>query len=94
MKLVGTFEDGVLYVGPVTFDGGDGFGAEALGRITNTGSIKVSAMLHKAPADLVNRFSQAPVNVKGECNGRIEVEGSFSNPRVFGRVVWTSATLN
>lgn len=90
----GTFEDGVLNIGPFACEGKDGFGAEALGRITSAGSVKGSALLQKAPAALVNQFSQAPVDVTGECNGRLEVEGSLSNPRAFGRVVWTDATLN
>lgn len=90
----GTFEDGVLNIGPFTCEGKDGFGAEALGRITSAGSVKSSVILRKAPAALVNQFSQAPVDVTGECNGRLEVEGNISNPRAFGRMVWTDATLN
>lgn len=90
----GTFEDGILLVGPLSLKGKDGFGAEAQGRITGAGSVNGFAILQKAPAALVKQFSRAPVNVTGVCNGRLEVEGNLSNPRAFGRVVWTDATLN
>lgn len=90
----GTFEDGVLNVGPLSFQGKDGFKAEARGRITSAGSVKGSAFIKKAPAALVNEYGQAPVNVTGECDARLEIEGNLSNPRVFGRAVWTGATLN
>lgn len=90
----GTFEDGVLLMGPLSLQGKDGFGAEAQVRITSAGSVNGSAILRKAPAALVNQFSRAPMQVTGKCSGRLEVEGNISNPRAFGRVVWTDATLN
>lgn len=94
VEASGTFEDGVLLVGPLSLRGKDGFGAEAEGRITSAGSVKCSAVLRNAPAALVNQFSRAPVDVAGDCNARVEVEGNLSNPRAFGRAVWTDATLN
>lgn len=90
----GTFEDGVLNIGEVSFKGKDGFAAEAEGRITSAGSVKGSAFLKRAPAELVNQYGRAPVNVTGECDARLEIEGNLSNPRAFGRAVWTDATLN
>lgn len=90
----GTFEDGVLLLGPLSLQGKDGFGAEAQGRITSAGSVSCSAILKKAPASLVNQYSRAPMDVTGTCSGRLEVEGNLSNPRAFGRVVWTDATFN
>eukprot|EP00177_Eucheuma_denticulatum_P007841 GFKZ01014277.1.p1 GENE.GFKZ01014277.1~~GFKZ01014277.1.p1 ORF type:complete len:2034 (+),score=303.86 GFKZ01014277.1:303-6404(+) len=94
VEASGTFEDGVLLVGPLSLRGKDGFGAEAEGRITSSGWMKGSAVLRNAPAALVNQFSRAPVDVTGDCNARVEVEGNLSNPRAFGRAVWTDATLN
>lgn len=90
----GSFEDGVLQIGPFLFNGKDGFGMDVKGRITSAGSVDGSAVLRKAPAALINQYSHAPVNVTGECNGRLQIEGNISNPRVFGRVIWTDATLN
>lgn len=90
----GTFEDGILDVGPFLFDGQQGFGANMKWRISSAGSVEGSAVLRKAPAALVNQYSGAPVDVDGECNGRFEVQGTIANPSAFGRMVWTDATLN
>lgn len=90
----GSFEDGVLSLGPFSFESEKGFGAEARGRITRAGSVDGSVELRRAPAALVNRYSRAPVAVSGECSGRLEVQGNLTNPRALGRIVWTDATLN
>lgn len=90
----GNYEDGVLVLGPFRFEGDDGFGAEASGRVTRAGAVDGSVIVRNAPALLIQKYSKAPVEVSGEWSGRLEVEGNLSNPRALGRMVWTDATLN
>lgn len=90
----GFYEDGVLNIGPMSFEGDNRFGAEANARITRAGGVDGSFIVRYAPADLVQRFSRTPVQVNGDCSGRLEVEGNLANPRVLGRMVWTDASLN
>lgn len=90
----GTYEDGVLTAGPFSVKGENGFGAEMEARVTRAGAIDGSVMVQNAPAQLVQKYTKAPVDVSGEYNGRLEIGGNLSNPRVLSRVVWTDATLN
>lgn len=90
----GLFEEGIFRLGPFIFEGEKGFGAEAEGRVTRAGSVDGSLIIRNAPAALVQKYTSAPVQVSGECSGRLEVEGNLSNPRALGRLVWTGATLN
>lgn len=90
----GTYEDGVLTAGPFSVTGEKGFGAELEARLTRAGAVDGSMIVQNAPAQLVQKYTKAPVDVSGEYSGRLEVGGNLSNPRVLSRIVWTDATLN
>lgn len=90
----GTYEDGVLTAGPFSLTGEKGFGAEMEARVTRAGAVDGSVIVQNAPAQLVQKYTKAPVEVSGEYSGRLEVGGNLSNPRVLSRIVWTDAMLN
>eukprot|EP00178_Gracilaria_changii_P001727 TRINITY_DN12417_c0_g1_i1.p1 TRINITY_DN12417_c0_g1~~TRINITY_DN12417_c0_g1_i1.p1 ORF type:complete len:2024 (+),score=274.42 TRINITY_DN12417_c0_g1_i1:261-6332(+) len=94
VQALASFEEGVLDIGTTLFQHQRQFGAEVECRLTSAGSLQASAMLDNAPADLVNRYVQAPVDIDGACSGRLQVEGNITNPRALGRLVWTNASLN
>ncbi|CAN8068440.1 unnamed protein product [Agarophyton chilense] len=94
VQASGFFEEGVLDLESSVFQREGQFGAGLECRVTGAGSVKASAVVDNAPAELVTRYAQAAVDVEGRCSGRVEVEGNLSNPRALGRVVWTKASLN
>ncbi|PXF43904.1 Pre-B-cell leukemia transcription factor 3 [Gracilariopsis chorda] len=94
VEASGSFEEGVLDIGPLLLQSRQEFGAEVQCRVTRSGSVSAAAIVDNAPAALVNRYMQAPVSIAGNCSGRFQVEGNITNPRALGRVVWTNASLN